>query len=104
MDLSVIKPLVRMPEGFLYAAGSDLRNQEAEAIPVIEKETIVDMNRLAANKYNVICPVCCRHLFSSSSADIEDICCPKCKRQYTVTVTACCLQIREIRIHAAAAE
>lgn len=38
----------------------------------------------AVEKYKVVCPVCGKQLFSSSSADIEDVMCPKCQE------TVCC--------------
>lgn len=52
----------------------------------------------AVEKYKVICPTCGKQLFSSSSADVEDVMCPKCKKQYVVRVGVGSLQIRESQI------
>lgn len=49
-------------------------------------------------KYKVVCPVCGKQLFSSRIADIEDICCPKCKNQYAVRVEMGILQVRESQV------
>ena len=49
----------------------------------------------AVEQYKVVCPTCGKQLFSSSSADVEDVMCPKCKKQYVVRVGVGSLQIRE---------
>lgn len=53
------------------------------------------MSKAKIEKYKVVCPICGKQLFSSSGADVEDICCPKCKNQYAVKVEMGILQIRE---------
>ena len=49
----------------------------------------------AAEKSKVVCPTCGKQLFASSSADVEDVMCPKGEKQYVVRVGVGSLQIRE---------
>ena len=53
------------------------------------------MEKNQAEKYKVTCPVCGKPLFSSKSADIEDMSCPKCKSTFAVKVSKGNLHIRE---------
>lgn len=53
------------------------------------------MEKFQADKYKVACPICGKPLFSSKSADIEDMNCPKCKNTFAVKVSEGSLQIRE---------
>lgn len=53
------------------------------------------MEKNTAEKYRVTCPICGKPLFTSKLADIEDMSCPKCKKTFSVKVSAGSLQIRE---------
>ncbi|WP_347351925.1 hypothetical protein [Acetoanaerobium noterae] len=55
-------------------------------------------------KYKVACPVCGKPLFTSATAEIDDICCPKCRTRYAVKVETGTLQIRENELQYSADE
>lgn len=58
----------------------------------------MEQKKSIAEKYRVLCPVCGKALFSTRAADIEDMCCPKCKSVYYVKVSPGNLLIREMQV------